>query len=235
MLVAVPGAPTLSGRQAPNQPSTLPRTVQLTPAEAAAGRRGAQKRVGRDVARSGADALGARRLIIDPCPSSSTRAGTLYVDEHEPQQHAARHPRHRLGGDGPHVEDGAPICAPSTARCWRRRAAHRTRWMPDLNKDGSRDIRDMERAQGAGLPHPRHGRRRHRGRVADHRSKGSTRTRPSTSSAACSADGELIFGVPPGVWRLKDDNGDGMHRPADLRSARASAPIPPSAVTASPA
>ncbi len=42
-------------------------------------------------------------------------------------------------------------------------------------------------------------------------SRDSTTTRPSTSSAAsCCSDGSVIAGVPPGVYRLRDTNGDGV-------------------------
>lgn len=83
-------------------------------------------------------------------------------------------------------------------------------WIPDLNKDGSRDIRDLaeykerlhrvQDTDGDGLADTSQ-------IMADNFNHDPTW---DVAGGVLYHDGDLIFGVPPGVYRLRDTNGDGI-------------------------
>ena len=96
------------------------------------------------------------------------REGHALRDEHEPQQHAARHPRASdLGADGPHAEDRR-----RSARVLRegaRARAQREEPVAAGSQPGRLERHSRSRrAEGAALPHPGYGRRRRRRHVQDH-------------------------------------------------------------------
>ena len=89
------------------------------------------------------DRVGTRGAGLRSRRARVRRHGTALRDEHEPQQHAARHPRASdLGADGPHARTVDDLRAFYRRELAPERSAKNT-WLPDLNKDGSRDWRDL--------------------------------------------------------------------------------------------
>ena len=128
--------------------------------------RGAQGRHRRDAAGPRAQALGVRRAHRRSGGARVRRERDALRDEHEPQQHAARHPRASdVGADGPHAEDRRRPARvlPQGARA----RAQRTEQVAARPQPGrlARHARPR-RAEGTALPHPGHRRRRRRRHVA---------------------------------------------------------------------
>ena len=84
------------------------------------------------------------------------------------------------------------------------------KWLPDLNQDGSNDIRDLAELKERLY------------RIQDTDGDGVADTSKimiegfnadptyDVAGGLLYDGGDLLFGTAPGVWRLKDDNGDGM-------------------------
>ena len=108
--VAVPGTLTLAGREA-SAIKPLPRDVKLSAADAARVAAEARKSVNVEMP----PGLELKLWASDAAHRRSRRPRIrrnrdALRDEHEPQQHAARHPRTSdVGADGPYAEDGANL------------------------------------------------------------------------------------------------------------------------------
>lgn len=210
LVVAVPGALTLSGRQTANPTRALPRTVQLTPAEASAEAADARKGVSVEMPPGVELTLWASdRLIVDPVALEFDPAGTLYAtstSRNNMPLDIRDHPTwvpivHTLKTVADLREFYAKELAPA-------RSAQNA-WLPDLNQDGSHDLRDLSELKERLY------------RIQDTNGDGiadSSRIMiegfnadPTYDVAGgiLHHDGDILFGTAPGVWRLKDDNNDG--------------------------
>jgi quinoprotein glucose dehydrogenase len=211
ILVAVPGALTLSGRQTANQPSTLPRTVQLTPADATRMAAEARKNVSVELFPGLELALWAPEpLTTDPVSLEFDEAGTLFVTSTSRVNSPLDIRGHPTWVPTVHtLKTVADLRAFYAKELAPERSAENARWLPDLNKDGSHDLRDLAELKDRVY------------RVQDTNGDGiadASRIIVEGFNADPTYDvvggllydkGDLIFGMAPGVWRLKDDNGDG--------------------------
>ena len=218
MLVGVPGALTLAGRAAsegPGAPSQtavpeLPRNVRLTAADAARLAAEARKSVNVEMPPGFELNLWASdALLVDPMALEFDENGTLYVTS-----------TGRV--DMPLDIRGHPSWVPTVhtlktvadlREFYRKELAPensaRNKWLPDLNKDGSNDLRDLAELKERVY------------RIQDTDSDGLADTSKiviedfnadptyDLAGGILYHDGDLLIGSAPGVWRLKDDNGDG--------------------------
>jgi len=210
LLVAVPGALTLSGGQTATPTRPLPRTVQLTPSDAA--RMAAEARKGVNVEMPAGLELSlfaSDALIVDPVALEFDETGTLYATSTsrnnmplDIRQHPTWVPTvHTLKSVADLREFYQKELAPE-------RSAQNP-WLPDLNQDGSRDLRDLAELKERLY------------RIQDTDGDGiadSSRIMiegfnvdPTYDVAGgiLHHEGDILFGIAPGVWRLKDDNSDG--------------------------
>ncbi len=185
--------------------------VRLTKAEAAAFARDARTRVNVDVAAGVELTLWAsERLISDPIAIDVDPDGTAYVISSsradlplDIRGHADWLPIvHTLKTNEALREFYRKDLAPENSA--------RNTWIPDLNKDGSRDGRDLTELKERIV------------RIQDTDGDGvadSSRVMKEGFSDDATWDvgggilsygGELYFGMAPGVFRLRDTNGDGV-------------------------
>ncbi len=212
LLVAVPGGLTLSGRQAAQPPAALPRSVQLTPADAtrlaAEARKGASVELASGVELS---LFAPDSLITDPVSLEFDEAGTLFVTSTSRVNSPLDIRGHPTWVPTVHtLKTVADLRAFYARELAPERSAANAGWLPDWNKDGSHDQRDIAELKDRVY------------RVQDTNGDGiadSSRIIVEGFNADPTYDvvggllyeqGDLIFGMAPGVWRLKDDNGDGL-------------------------
>jgi quinoprotein glucose dehydrogenase len=211
MLAAVPVALTLGQGQAPVPGMSLPKAAQLQPADAARMAADARKAVSVEMP-SGLELsmVAPDGLVTDPVALEFDERGTLYVAStgrvNSPLD-IRGHPTwvptvHTLRTVADLREFYAKELAPA-------RSAQNANWLPDLNKDGSHDLRDLAELKDRVY------------RLQDTNNDGIADA-SSIIIEGFNADptydvvggllynqGDLLFGMAPGVWRLKDDNGDG--------------------------
>ncbi|HET7218906.1 MAG TPA: HEAT repeat domain-containing protein [Vicinamibacterales bacterium] len=203
------GALTISARQTSN-PRQPPRSVQLTAPEAA--RLAAEARKGVSVEMPPGLELklyASDELIVDPVALEFDPAGTLYVtstSRNNMPLDIRDHPTwvptvHTLKTVGDLREFYRKELAPGRSA--------QNQWLPDLNRDGSHDERDLAELKE----------RVYRLQDTDGDGIADTsrimiegfNTDPTYDIAGGLLwnQGDLLIGTAPGVWRLKDDNGDG--------------------------
>jgi quinoprotein glucose dehydrogenase len=212
LLVAVPGALTLSGRQASKQPTVLPKSVQLTAADATRLAADARKSVSVELGPGVELSLFAPdSLTTDPVSLEFDESGTLFVTSTSRVNSPLDIRGHPTWVPTVHtlktVADLRNFYARELAP---DRSAQNASWLPDWNKDGSHDLRDIAELKDRVY------------RVQDTNGDGiadSSRIIVEGFNADPTYDvvggllydkGDLIFAMAPGVWRLKDDNGDGL-------------------------
>jgi quinoprotein glucose dehydrogenase len=215
LLVAVPGGSTLSGRQAPQaskQPTALPRSVQLTPADATRLAAEARKSVSVELGPGVELSLFAPdSLTTDPVSLEFDDAGTLFVTSTSRVNSPLDIRGHPTWVPTVHtLKTVADLRAFYARELAPERSAQNAGWLPDWNKDGSHDQRDLAELKDRVY------------RVQDTNGDGiadASRIIVEGFNADPTYDvvggllydkGDLIFGMAPGVWRLKDDNGDGV-------------------------
>jgi len=227
MLVAVPGALTLSGRQTPNQPSTPPRTVQLSPADATRLAAEARKTVSVELFPGVELTLWVPdRLITDPVSLEFDDNGTLFVTSTSRVNAPLDIRGHPTWVPTVHtLKTVADLRAFYAKELAPERSAQNANWLPDLNKDGSHDQRDLAELKDRVY------------RVQDTNGDGiadSSRIIVEGFNADPTYDvvggllydkGDLIFGMAPGVWRLKGDNGEGGKIPERLHDGEGALPV----------
>jgi quinoprotein glucose dehydrogenase len=210
LLAVILGSLTLSGRQTSNPARPLPRTVQLTRAEASAMAAEARKAVSVEMLPGFELKLWASdALIVDPVALEFDEKGTLYAtstSRNNMPLDIRDHPTwvpmvHTLKS----VEDLRAFYLKELAPA---RSAQNA-WLPDLNQDGSHDLRDLAELKERLY------------RIQDTDADGvadSSRIMIEGFNADPTYDvaggilyheGDLLLGTAPGVWRLKDDTRDG--------------------------
>ena len=211
LLALLVSAPlTLVGGQSANPTRPLPRTVQLTPAEAAAGAAEARKGVTVEMPAGVELSLWASdRLIVDPVALEIDAAGTMYAtstSRNNMPLDIRDHPTwvpivHTLRTVSDLREFYAKELSPARSK--------ENLWLPDLNQDGSHDQRDLAELKDRIY------------RIQDTNGDGiadSSRIMiegfnvdPTydVAGGVLQQDGDILIGMAPGVWRLKDDNRDG--------------------------
>jgi quinoprotein glucose dehydrogenase len=225
LIVGVAGVLTLAGPPSPGfgaagppspgfgatgPPRQLPQNVKLTSADAVRLAAEARKRVNVEMPPGLELKLWASdELIVDPVALEFDEKGSLY---------AASTSRNNMPLD---IRDH-PTWVPTVHTLktvaalrdfYRKELAPersaRNRWLPDLNKDGSNDLRDLAELKERLY------------RIQDTDGDGVADTSKimiegfnldptyDVAGGLLYHDGDLLFGVAPGVWRLKDDNADG--------------------------
>jgi quinoprotein glucose dehydrogenase len=212
LLLVIPGGLTLSGgqQQQPYVPQALPRTVQLTPADAttlaAEGRKGVNVTMppGLELTLFAPDGL-----VIDPVSLEFDEAGTLYVASSTRANMPLDIRGHSTWVPTVHSLKTVPDLLNFYKKELAPERSKQNDWIPDLNKDGSRDIRDFAEFKERLY------------RVQDTNGDGVADTSKimiegfnndptyDVVGALLYNQGDLLFGIAPGVFRLKDDNGDG--------------------------
>jgi quinoprotein glucose dehydrogenase len=217
-LLGVPGALTVAGRAASDSPAglsqtavpELPQNVRLTAADAARLAAEARQSVkvemppGFELKLWASDAL-----LVDPMALEFDESGTLYVTSTgrvDMPLDIRRHPTwvptvHTLKTVADLREFYRKELAPENSA--------RNKWLPDLNKDGSNDLRDLAELKERVY------------RVQDTDNDGLADTSKiviegfnadptyDLAGGILYHDGDLLIGSAPGVWRLRDENGDG--------------------------
>jgi quinoprotein glucose dehydrogenase len=208
VLVAAVGA-ALSGDQAQTGRSGST-VIRLTPEEAARLAKEAQQKVKVELPQGLELTLWApERLVNDPIAIDVDAQGTVYVTSTS---------RNNLPLDIRGHPDWMPIVhtlrTVDDLRNFYRKVmapenSAKNGWIQDVNKDGSRDIRDLaeykerlhriQDTDGDGLAD-----------VSQIMKEGFNEDPTwDVAGGVMYHDGEVIFGVPPGVYRLRDTNGDG--------------------------
>ncbi len=211
--MAVPGAVTLAGRPPAPQSAAarqLPRNVKLTPADAARLAADARKGVSVEMPPNFELKLWASdQLIVDPVALEFDESGTLYAtstSRNNMPLDIRDHPTwvptvHTLKTVGDLLAFYRKELAPERSA--------KNQWLPDLNQDGSNDLRDLGELKE----------RLYRIQDTDGDGLADTskimiegfNTDPTYDIAGGLHynGGDLLIGTAPGVWRLKDDNKDG--------------------------
>ncbi len=204
------GALALSAGQAPAPATPLPRTVQLTPADAARAAADARKGVSVTVPPGLELKLFASEdLLVDPVALEFDDKGTLYVVSTSRANLPLDIRGHPTWVPTVHTLKTVPDLLNFYKKELAPERSAQNRWIPDLNKDGSNDIRDLAEFKERLY------------RIQDTNGDGvadASRIMIEGFNADPTYDvvggilfneGDLLFGIAPGVWRLKDDNGDG--------------------------
>jgi putative membrane-bound dehydrogenase-like protein len=188
----------------------LPKDVKLSPADAT--RIAAEARKGVNVempANLELELWASDELLVDPVALEFDSSGTLYVtstSRNNMPLDIREHPTwvptvHTLKTVADLREFYRKELAPE------RSASNK--WLPDLNQDGSHDIRDLAELKERLY------------RIQDTNGDGVADTSKimiegfnadptyDIAGGLLYHDGDLLIGTAPGVWRLKDDNGDG--------------------------
>jgi quinoprotein glucose dehydrogenase len=209
LAVAVPGGLTIIGRQ-DVPPRGLPRTAQLTAADA--NRIAAEARKGVTV--TVPDGLELKlfasdELIIDPIALEFDDKGDLYVVSTSRSNMPLDIRGHPTWVETVHSLKTVPDLLNFYKKELAPERSSQNRWIPDVNKDGSHDIRDFAEFKE----------RLYRVQDTDGDGVADTsrimiegfNTDPTFDvvGGILFNEGDLLFGIAPGVWRLKDDNGDG--------------------------
>jgi putative membrane-bound dehydrogenase-like protein len=208
-----PALSSMSGDQAPGAagaPPPAPPPVRLTKAEAEQLAADARAKVKAEVPNGLELSIWApERLVTDPIAIDVDPQGTVYVTSSS---------RNNLPLDIRGHQDWMPIVhtlkSVEDLRAFYRKVmapenSARNGWIQDVNKDGSRDIRDLATFKE----------RLHRVQdtdgdgIADFSQvmKEGFNEDPTwdVAGGVMYHEGDIIFGVPPGVYRLRDTNGDG--------------------------
>ena len=211
VLVTLLGAVVIGGQSAPAGGSKPPAQVRLTPAEAAAFAKEARQKVNVEMPPGIELSLWAsERLVTDPIAIDVDANGTAYVISSsranlplDIRGHADWLPVvHTLKTTEALLQFYQKDLAPSESA--------RNTWIPDLNKDGSRDIRDLTELKERVV------------RLQDTNGDGVADTSRvmkegfnddpiwDVGGGIMAHGGDLFFGMAPGVYRLHDANGDGV-------------------------
>ena len=217
-LVTVPGVLTLAsppshGFGAPSQSAAarqLPRDVKLSPADAARQAAEARKGVNVELPPNLELTLWASdELIVDPVALEFDSRGTLYATSTSRNNMPLDIREHPTWVPSVHT---LKTVADLRAFYEKELAPDRSgsnKWLPDLNQDGSNDIRDLAELKERLY------------RIQDTNGDGVADTSKimiegfnadptyDIAGALLYNDGDLLIGTAPGVWRLKDDNNDG--------------------------
>jgi putative membrane-bound dehydrogenase-like protein len=207
-IVAVPAGMTLVGQSTAAR--QLPREVTISPADAV--RQATEARTGVNVempANLELKLWASDELIVDPVALEFDGSGTLY---------ATSTSRNNMPLDIRDHPTWVPIVhtlktVADLREFYRKELAPErsasNRWLPDLNQDGSNDIRDLvelkerlyriQDTNGDGVADS--SRIMIEGFNAD--------PAYDIAGALLYHDGDLLLSSAPGVWRLKDDNNDG--------------------------
>ena len=207
-IVAVPGALTLASQSAAAR--QLPREVTISPADAV--RQATEARTGVNVempANLELKLWASDELIVDPVALEFDSRGTLY---------ATSTSRNNMPLDIRDHPTWVPIVhtlktVADLREFYRKELAPErsasNRWLPDLNQDGSNDIRDLVELKERLY------------RIQDTNGDGVADSSKimiegfnadpayDIAGALLYNDGDLLLSSAPGVWRLKDDNNDG--------------------------
>ena len=208
-ILAMSGTLTLAGRQS-LAARQLPRDVKLSAADAARLAADARKGVNVEIPAGLELKLWASdALIVDPVALEFDENGTIYAtstSRNNMPLDIREHPTwvpivHTLKTTADLREFYATELAPERSA--------KNQWLPDLNKDGSNDIRDLAELKERLY------------RIQDSDGDGIADT-SKIMLEGLNADptydiaggllrngGDLLIGSAPGVWRLKDDNNDG--------------------------
>jgi putative membrane-bound dehydrogenase-like protein len=212
VLVAVPGALTLAGRQAPPAPARpAPPPVRLAPADAAKRAEDARKNISVELAPGLEVTLWAPSgFVTDPVALDLDPEGRVYVTSTSRNNLPLDIRQHPYWFTSAHtlktVEDLRAFYARELAPA---RSA-RNMWIPDLNNDGSHDLRDfrelkerlhrIQDTDGDGLAD-----------LSEIMIEGFNEDPTwDVAGGLLYHEGDLYFGVPPGVYKLRDTNGDGV-------------------------
>ena len=208
-VVAIPGGLTLIGRQE-GPPKALPRTVQLNAADATRIAADARKGVTATVPQGLELSLYASdELIVDPVALEFDDKGTLYVISTSRANMPLDIRQHPTWVETVHTLKTVPDLLNFYKKELAPERSANNRWIPDVNKDGSHDIRDFAEYKDRLY------------RVEDTNGDGIADTSRimiegfnadptyDVAGGILYNDGDLLFGIAPGVFRLKDDNGDG--------------------------
>ena len=208
LLVTVSGGFTLLGGQAP--PQDLPRTAQLTAADATRLAASGRKEVTVEIASGLELSLYAPDgLIVDPVSIEFDEAGTLYVASTSRANMPLDIRGHPSWVPTVHSLKTVPDLLAFYKKELAPERSKQNDWIPDLNKDGSHDIRDLAEFKDRLY------------RVQDTNGDGIADTSKmmiegfnndptyDVVGALLYNQGDLLYGIAPGVFRLKDDNGDG--------------------------
>ena len=207
--VAVPGALTLAGRQT-SAIKPLPRDVKLSAADAARAADEARKGVNVEIPPNFELKLWASdRLIVDPVALEFDETGTLYATSTSRNNMPLDIRDHPTWVPTVHTLKTVPNLRDFYAKELAPARSAQNQWLPDLNQDGSHDLRDFVELKERLY------------RIQDTDGDGIADT-SKIMLEGLNADptydiaggllrngGDMLIGSAPGVWRLKDDNGDG--------------------------
>ncbi len=188
----------------------LPRDVKLSPADAARQAAEARKGVNVELPPNLELTLWASdELIVDPVALEFDSRGTLYATSTSRNNMPLDIREHPTWVPPVHtLKTVADLRAFYEKELAPERSAS-NKWLPDLNQDGSNDIRDLAELKERLY------------RIQDTDGDGVADTSKimiegfnadptyDIAGALLYNDGDLLIGTAPGVWRLKDDNNDG--------------------------
>jgi putative membrane-bound dehydrogenase-like protein len=209
LFTAAPGGLTLVGKQVPS-PQPLARNAQLSPADAV--RLAAEARKGVTVEMpSGLELklFASDELLVDPVAMDFDETGTLYVASTSRSNMPLDIRGHPTWVPTVHSLKTVPDLLAFYKKELAPERSKDNDWIPDLNKDGSHDIRDFAEYKDRLY------------RLQDTNGDGIADTSKimiegfntdptfDVVGALLYNQGDLLYGIAPGVWRLKDDNGDG--------------------------
>jgi quinoprotein glucose dehydrogenase len=207
----VPGL-SLRGAQAPASPATRPKSpVHLTQADAARLAREARAAVTVEVPEGLELSLWAPdRLVTDPVAIDIDPRGTVYVASTSRNNMPLDIRGHENWMATVHTLKTVDDLRKFYLREMAPERSAQNGWIPDLNQDGSRDIRDLavmkervyrlQDTDGDGLAD-----------VSQVAFEGFNADPAwDVAGGVMHHEGDLIVGVPPGVYRLHDSNGDGV-------------------------
>ncbi|HEY7497723.1 MAG TPA: HEAT repeat domain-containing protein [Vicinamibacterales bacterium] len=204
------GALTIAARQASKPGGAPPRTVQLAPADAARAAAQIRKSVSVTVPPGLELSLFASDdLVVDPVALEFDDTGTLYVVSTSRVDMPLDIRGHPTWVPTVHTLKTVPDLLAFYKKELAPERSAQNKWIPDLNKDGSNDIRDLAELKERLY------------RVRDTNGDGVADTSKimiegfnadptyDVVGGILFNEGDFLFGIAPGVWRLKDDNGDG--------------------------
>jgi quinoprotein glucose dehydrogenase len=211
LLLATTGVLTLAGGQEAPGVRQYPRSAQLTSADAQRGAAEARKSVSVKLA----DGIEAKlwasdQLIVDPVAIDFDETGTAFVVSTSRANMPLDIRGHPTWVETVHTLKTVPDLLAFYKKELAPERSAQNKWIPDLNKDGSNDIRDLAELKERLY------------RIQDTDGDGiadSSKIMIEGFNADPTYDvvggvlydhGDVLFGMAPGVWRLKDDNGDGV-------------------------
>jgi putative membrane-bound dehydrogenase-like protein len=211
LFVTVPGALTLGQGQAPAAGRSLPKTAQLRPEDAARMAAEARRAVSIEMP-SGLELsmVAPDSLVADPVALEFDEAGNLYVASTGRVNSPLDIRGHPTWVPTVHtLKTVAALRAFYAKELAPERSAQNANWLPDWNKDGSHDLRDIAELKDRVY------------KLQDTNNDGIADASRiiiegfnddptyDVVGGLLYNQGDLLFGMAPGVWRLKDDNGDG--------------------------